>query len=85
MAAEDAAIRVQFIEDDELQIFEKPRPLRVVRQDAFVKHVGIAEHDVSARTDRRARILRRIAVVGINADRRSRRTRSFAHCIRSSS
>ena len=59
---------MQFIEDDELQILEKTTPLRVVRQHAFVKHVGIAENDVSSRTDRRAGILRRVAIVSIDAD-----------------
>ena len=68
MAAEDAAIRVQLVDDDVAQVLEQLRPARMVRQDARVQHVGIAEHDVRARANRAARILRRIAVVGEHAD-----------------
>ncbi len=68
VAAEDAAIRVQLVDDDEAQVLEEFGPPRVVRQDARVQHVGIAEHDVRARADGPARVLRRIAVVGEDAD-----------------
>ena len=63
MAAENAAIGMQFIHDDKLQIFKQPRPPCVMRQDALVQHVGIAENDVAARTNGRPRILRRVAVI----------------------
>ena len=53
MAAEDAAIRVQLVDDDELQILEELRPARMVRQDPRVHHVGIAQHDVRARRESR--------------------------------
>ena len=46
----------------------------MVRQDARVHHVGIAEHEVRARADRPPRVLRRIAVVGEHADPRRRRS-----------
>ena len=49
VAAEDAAIGVQLVDDDEAQVLEQLRPLRVVRQDPRVQHVGVAEHDVRAR------------------------------------
>ena len=41
MAAEDAAIGVELVEDDVTQIFENARPFGVVRQDAGVQHVWI--------------------------------------------
>ena len=68
VAAEDAAIGVQLVDDDVAQVFEQLRPARMVRQDARVHHVGIAEHEVGARPDRAAGVLRRIAVVGEDAD-----------------
>ncbi len=68
MAAEHAAIRVQLVDDDELQVLEELRPARMVRQDARVHHVGVAQHDVRAPADRAARILRRVTVVGEGPD-----------------
>ena len=68
VAAEDTAIGMQFVDDDEPQVLEQLRPLRVVRQDPRVEHVGVAEHDVRARPDGAPRVLRRVAVVGEDAD-----------------
>ena len=68
MAAEHAAIGVQLVDDDVAQVLEQLRPARMVRQDARVHHVGIAEHEMRARADRPAGVLRRIAVVGEDAD-----------------
>ena len=68
MAAEHAAIRVQLVDDDVAQVLEQLGPARMVRQDARVQHVGIAQHDVRARADRAPRVLRRVAVVGEHAD-----------------
>src|SRR5262245_59060647 len=39
VAAEDAAIGVQLIDDDKLEVLEQLRPLRVVRKDALMEHV----------------------------------------------
>src|SRR5688572_820878 len=47
MASENSAVHVQLVEDDEFEILEQPRPLRVVREDALVQHVGIAQDDMS--------------------------------------
>ena len=69
VAAEHAAIRVQLVDDDEVEVLEQLRPSRMVREDARVHHVGIAEDDVRARANGAARILRRVAVVGVHADR----------------
>ncbi len=65
---EHASIRVEFIDDHVLQIFEQLRPARMVRQDPRMHHVGIAQHHVRAAADRTARILGGIAVVGKDAD-----------------
>ena len=69
MAAKHAAIRVELVDDDEIEVLEQLRPSRMVRQDARMHHVGIAEHDVRAGADGAAGVLRRIAVVGVDADR----------------
>ena len=63
MAAEHAAIGVQFVQHHVTQVFEQPLPARVVRQDSGVQHVGIRQHNVSALANRLARVGRRIAVV----------------------
>ena len=68
VAAEDAAIGVELVDDDEFQVFEQLRPARMVRQDARMHHVGIAEHHVRLAADGAARVRRRIAVVGGDAD-----------------
>ncbi len=47
VAAENAAIGVQFVQHHVAQILEQALPARVVRQDARVQHVGIGEHDVA--------------------------------------
>ena len=68
MAAVDAAIVVQLVDNHIAQVFEVTGPARVVRQDAAVQHVGIRQHDVGALTDSLARVLRGIAVVSESAD-----------------
>src|SRR5437660_7096420 len=47
MAAINAAIVVQLINDYVPQILKQLRPFRVVREDPGVEHVGIREDDVS--------------------------------------
>jgi hypothetical protein len=68
MAAEHAAIGVQLVDDDVAEILEQLRPPRMMRQDPRVQHVRIAEHQVRARANRPARILRRVAVVREDTD-----------------
>ena len=70
MAAEDAAISMQLIDDDVSEILEELGPTRVVRKDPRMNHVGVAEYDVCAASDSPPGVLRRIAVIGKNADRR---------------
>ena len=68
MTAEHAAIGVKLVDDDEFQVLEQLRPARMVRQDARVHHVGIAEHHVRLAANGAARVRRRIAVVGKDPD-----------------
>ena len=68
MAAEDAAVGVQLVDDDVFEVFEELHPLGVVGQDGGVEHVRVGEHDVAGRADGAARIGRGVAVVGEGAD-----------------
>ena len=68
MAAEHAAIGVQLVDDHEAQVLEQLRPARMVRQDARMDHVGVAQHHVRAAADGAPRVLRRVAVVGEHTD-----------------
>ncbi len=72
VAAEHAAIGVQFVDDDVAQVLEELRPSRMVRQDARVQHVGVATAPRAPAANRAACVLRRVAVVGEDADRRRR-------------
>ena len=62
--AEHAAVGVDFVDDDDAQAAEKLGPVGVVRQDAGVQHVGVAEQQSGAFADAFALALRRVAVVG---------------------
>ena len=81
VTAEDAAVGVQLVDDDIAQVLKQLCPARVVRKDARMQHVGIAEHDMRASTNRAPRVLRGIAVVGEDADvltaRRRQRVRQL--------
>ena len=68
MAAEHASIGVQLVDDDVLQVLEQLRPPRMMRQDARMDHVRVAQHHVRPSADRPPRILRRVPVVCEHAD-----------------
>ncbi len=68
VAAEHAAVRVQLVDDDEAQVLEQPGPLAVMRQDPRVQHVGVGQHHLRPRADGAPRVLRRVAVVGEDAE-----------------
>src|SRR5262245_34288376 len=68
MAAEDAAIRMQFVDDDVPEVLEQLRPPGMMRKYPRVEHVRIGQDDVRARSNGAPGILRRIAVVGEDAD-----------------
>ena len=68
VAAEDAAVVVELVDDDVLEVLEQLDPLGVVRQDPGVEHVGVRQDDVAAGPDGPAGVLGRVAVVGEDAD-----------------
>ena len=49
VAAEQAAVGVQLVDDDVLQVLEQLEPLRVVRKDGGVEHVRVGDHDLPGR------------------------------------
>jgi hypothetical protein len=61
--AEDAPVDVRLVDDDQRQIREKVAPVRVVGEDADVKHVGVREDEVRASPDGRALLPGRVAVI----------------------
>jgi hypothetical protein len=67
--AEHAAVGMELVDDDELELLEQLEPLRVVGEDRGVEHVRVGHDDLSGRTDRRADGGRRVAVVGRRDDR----------------
>src|SRR4051812_19613782 len=68
MTAEYAAIRVQLIDHDVLQVLEKLCPPWMMGKNSRVEHVRIAENQVRARANRPPCILWCIAVVREHAD-----------------
>ena len=69
VAAEDAPVGVELVDDDHLELLEQLEPLRVVGQDRRVEHVRVGHHDLAGGPDRGPDRRRRVAVVG----RRGRR------------
>ena len=67
VASENAAISMQFVENDVAKIFEQPCPARVMRQDAGVQHIRIRQHDVAFLANGFARVGGRVAIVSENA------------------
>ena len=61
--AEDAAVDVRLVDDDEAEVREHVAPAVVVRQDADVEHVRVGEDHVREATDLPALLGRRVAVV----------------------
>ena len=71
VSAEDAAIRVQLVDDDDLELLEQLEPLGVVGEDRRVEHVRVGHHDLAGGPDRRADRGGRVAVVGRGEDRQA--------------
>jgi len=59
----DAAISVQLVDHDVLQVRKEPRPARVMRHDARVQHVRIGEQNPSALPRSPACIVRGVAII----------------------
>jgi hypothetical protein len=68
VAAEHAAVRVQLVDDDELELLEQLEPLGVVGEDRRVEHVRVGHDDLPGRSDLGADRGRRVAVVGRGDD-----------------
>ena len=68
LAAEQTAIRVELIDDDELEAGKQSTPSRVMWQQAGMQHVGVRHHDMAALADRGSPTGRCVAVVGVDAD-----------------
>ncbi len=68
LAAEEAAIGVELVDDDELEAGEELAPARVVGQDPGVQHVRVGQDDVPALADGGPLARRRIPVVGVDLD-----------------
>ena len=77
VAAEHAAVRVQLVDDDELELLEQLEPLRVVRQDRRVEHVRVGHDDLPGGADGGPDRGRRVAVVGRRDDRQPGRRREL--------
>ena len=63
VAAEQAAVRVQFVDDDDPELLEQLEPLGVVRQDCGVEHVRVGHDDLSGGSDAGPDRIGRVAVV----------------------
>jgi hypothetical protein len=68
VAAEDAPVVVELVDDDVFKVFEELDPLCVVGEDPGVEHVGVGQDDVAAGPDGLAGVLGRVAVVGEDPD-----------------
>ena len=68
MAAKNAAIGMQFVQNDVAKILEQARPARVVRQDAGVQHVRVRQNNVAFFANGFTRVSRRVTVVCENAE-----------------
>ena len=69
VAAEHAAVRVQLVDHDQLELLEQLEPLRVVRQDRRMEHVRVGHDDLPGRSHGRPDRRRRVAVVRRGDDR----------------
>jgi hypothetical protein len=78
VTAEHAAVRVELVDHDDLELLEQLEPLRVVRQDRRMEHVRVGHDDLPGGTDRRADRGRRVPVVGRRDDRQAGRAGELA-------
>ena len=68
VAAEQPAIGVQLVDDDELQVLEQLEPLGVVRKDRRVEHVRVGDGHLARAAHHAADGGRRVAVVGVGLE-----------------
>ena len=80
MAAEDAPIGVQLVDDDDLDLLEELEPLGVMGEDRRVEHVRVGDDHLAGRPDGRPDGRRRVAVVrGCRDVQRARHARAPAN------
>ena len=68
VAAEQPAVGVELVDDDEAQVLEKLEPLRVVRKDRGVEHVRVGDDHLPRTADHAAHVGRCVAVVGVRLE-----------------
>ena len=68
VAAEQAPVGVQLVDDDVLEVLEQLEPLRVVRKDRRVEHVRVGDDHLPGRADHAAHVGGRVAVVGVRLE-----------------
>jgi hypothetical protein len=78
VAPEHAAVRVQLVDDDELELLEQLEPLGVVGEDGRVEHVRVAHDDLAGGADGGPDGRGRVAVVRRRDDREPGRGRQLA-------
>src|SRR5207253_3110471 len=61
--AEDAAVDVRLVDDDEAEVVEEVAPEVVAREDADVEHVRVREHEIRPAADLASPLGRRVSVV----------------------
>ena len=58
-------VGMDFINDDEFEIFKELHPMRMVGQNALVQHIGIGHHHMPGQAHGGARRRGRVSIVGI--------------------
>ena len=68
VAAEDAPVGVQLVDDDVAEVGEQLHPAGVMGQHPGVQHVRVGDHDVAGLTNRLASADRCVAVIGVGLE-----------------
>jgi len=76
--AEHPAIRVQLVDDDDLELLEELEPFGVVGEDRGVEHVRVGHDHLSGRPDRGPDRGRGVPVIGGGHDRQASRSGQLA-------
>ena len=69
VAAKDAAIGVEFVQDDVAQAAKKAHPASVVGEDADVEHVGVGDEDAGLFADGGAVAGGGVTIIGAQGNR----------------
>ena len=71
IGSEDAAVGMDFVNDDIFQVFKELDPLGVMGKNAGMQHIGIGDHNMACLPDRFACSTGRIPVVRVGLDIRT--------------